>query len=148
LSVDEARRVIERLQQRYPQIATPVKDDICYATTNRQEAVATLTPQADVMIVLGSQNSSNSLRLQEIGNQFSKRAFLVDGPDDLDPQWFNDCETVLITAGASAPEVVVQQCVDYLVDTYGACVEEVRIRDEHVTFPLPRELRDFQSNAR
>jgi 4-hydroxy-3-methylbut-2-enyl diphosphate reductase len=147
LSVSEASQVIERLQQRFPHIQNPPKEDICYATTNRQDAVATLSPLADIVIVLGSQNSSNSQRLMEIGQQYHKPAYLIDGADELDDAWFDGVETVLITAGASAPEVVVQECVDYLVATYGATVETRTIREEHVNFPLPRELRALQSAA-
>ncbi len=147
LSVTEASAVIERLKQRFPKIQSPPKEDICYATTNRQDAVSTLAPQSDVVIVLGSQNSSNSLRLMEIGKSFGKRAFLIDGVDELPAELFNGDETVLITAGASAPEVVVQECVDFLAEKFGATVEPVTIREEHVHFPLPRELRAMQANA-
>ncbi|MEX2287236.1 MAG: 4-hydroxy-3-methylbut-2-enyl diphosphate reductase, partial [Planctomycetaceae bacterium] len=147
LSVDEANRVIARLKERYPGIHSPPKEDICYATTNRQEAVALLVPQADVVIVLGSQNSSNSLRLKEIGLSCGKPAYLVDGARELQPDWFEGCQTVLITAGASAPEVVVQECVDWLAECYGARVREVTTREEHVNFPLPKELRTLQSGA-
>jgi 4-hydroxy-3-methylbut-2-enyl diphosphate reductase len=147
LSVDEAGAVIERLRQRYPNIASPPKEDICYATTNRQEAVAGLVPQADVLIVLGSQNSSNSRRLMEIGHSLGKPAYLVDGAHELEPGWFDVEQTVVITAGASAPEEVVQECVDYLVQRFGAQVREVTFREEHVNFPLPRELRELKANA-
>jgi len=147
LSVGEAKRVIDRLKKRYPQIASPPKEDICYATTNRQDAVTTLAPQADVMIVLGSQNSSNSLRLKEIGQLFGKSAYLIDGVLELKPEWFEDCETVFITAGASAPEAVVAECVNYLVEQFGATVREVTIREEHVNFPLPKELRALQAGS-
>jgi 4-hydroxy-3-methylbut-2-enyl diphosphate reductase len=147
LSIDEANVVIERLKERYPQIASPPKEDICYATTNRQQAVSDLIHQADVLIVLGSQNSSNSRRLMEIGQSFGKSAYLVDGPNDLRPEWFDGCETVAITAGASAPEQVVQECVDYLVERFGAEVREVTYRTENVNFPLPRELRVLKAHA-
>jgi 4-hydroxy-3-methylbut-2-en-1-yl diphosphate reductase len=147
LSVDEANQVIDRLRQRFPQIVAPPKEDICYATTNRQHAVASLVPQADVVIVLGSQNSSNSRRLMEIGASHGKPAYLIDGVAELRLEWFEGCKTVLITAGASAPEVVVEECVAFLVEKFGATVNEVTIREEHVHFPLPRELRVLQSNA-
>ncbi len=147
LSVEEAGRVIQRLIGRFPAIASPPKEDICYATTNRQEAVATLAPRADVVIVLGSQNSSNSLRLAEIGRLCGKPSHLVDGAHELQPHWFENAQTVLMTAGASAPEIVVEECLDYLVETYGATIEPVTIRQEHVNFPLPRELRQLQSNV-
>ena len=145
LSVSEANAVIERLRQRYPEIASPPKEDICYATTNRQEAVATLAKTADVIIVLGSQNSSNSQRLREIGQSISGRAYLIDGVHELPLDEFSGSETVLITAGASAPEVVVEECVDTLIGRFGAEVEHVTVREEHVHFPLPKELRVLQA---
>lgn len=144
LSVEEAGRVIKRLRERFPDINSPPKEDICYATTNRQEAVAALTPKADVIIVLGSQNSSNSRRLAEIAAAYQKPAYLVDGAHELKSEWFTAANTVLVTAGASAPEIVVQECLDYLIKNYGATVEIVTIREEHVSFPIPRELRTLQ----
>jgi len=147
LSVDEAGRVIDRLKQRYPQIASPPKEDICYATTNRQEAVSQLASSADILIVLGSQNSSNSRRLQEIGESFGIPAYLVDGADELQPEWFANAQTVMITAGASAPDIVVDECIDYLIDRFGATVREVTIREENVNFLLPKELRQLQSHT-
>ncbi|QDV19932.1 4-hydroxy-3-methylbut-2-enyl diphosphate reductase [Gimesia panareensis] len=141
LSVDEAGRVIESLKQKYPQIESPPKEDICYATTNRQQAVSELVPQADLVLVLGSQNSSNSKRLMEIGKAAGKPSFLIDGVQELNPEWLENCETILITAGASAPEVVVQELVQYLEEEHRAEVETATIRQESVRFPLPRELR-------
>jgi len=146
LSVEEASRVIERLKFRYPQIESPPKEDICYATTNRQHAVSTLALQADIVIVLGSQNSSNSRRLEEIGRSSGKPAYLIDGATELDPAWFKNCEKVLITAGASAPETVVEECVSFLIKRFGAVVREEMIKEENVYFPLPRQLRELQSN--
>ncbi len=147
LSVHEAGRVIDRLRARFPDIACPPKEDICYATTNRQEAVSALAPQADLVLVLGSQNSSNSLRLKEIAAELGKPAHLIDGVSELRDEWFVGCETVLITAGASAPEVVVQECVHWLVERMGAEVDLVTIREEHVHFPVPREIRALQAAA-
>ena len=144
LSVEEAGVVIDRLKERYPQIVSPPKGDICYATTNRQHAVKTLAQKADVVIVLGSQNSSNSKRLMEIGAEFGKPSFLIDRSSELKEEWFQDCKTVLITAGASAPEVVVQECIDHLIQTYNATVSNVVVREESVHFPLPKELRVLQ----
>ena len=141
LSVSEAEAVINRLKTRFPQVESPAKEDICYATTNRQEAVATLAHQADVVIVLGSQNSSNSRRLMEIGESLGTRSFLVDSVHELPTDSFTGDEIILITAGASAPEVVVDECLKALVDQFGAAVEAVVVREEHVSFPLPRELR-------
>lgn len=145
LSVSEANTVIERLRRRYPGIASPPKDDICYATTNRQEAVSVLAKNADVVIVLGSQNSSNSQRLREIGESVCGRAYLVDGVHELPLEEFNGSETVIITAGASAPEVVVEECLDTLVSRFHATVEHPVVREEHVYFPLPKELRVLQA---
>ncbi len=147
LSVDDANRIIRRLKERFPQISAPPKDDICYATQNRQEAVSLLASEADVALVLGSQNSSNSQRLAELARERGIRAHLVDGPDDLDPNWFAGAETVLVTAGASAPEQVVEQCLDWLRDRFGATIEPRSIREESVSFPLPRELRSLTTNA-
>lgn len=141
LSVDDAERIIARLRERFPTIAGPPKSDICYATQNRQEAVATLSPEADLMLVLGSQNSSNSQRLAELARERGVAAHLIDGADQIDPAWFEGVETVLVTAGASAPERVVEECIEYLTARYAATVEPRMIRREEVTFPLPRELR-------
>jgi 4-hydroxy-3-methylbut-2-enyl diphosphate reductase len=141
LSVDDASRIISRLKERFPQIVGPPKDDICYATQNRQEAVRLLSESADIVIVLGSQNSSNSQRLAELARERGIRAFLIDGADEIDSGWFTGSETVVITAGASAPESVVQDCIAWLQRTYAATVEERTIREEEVYFPLPKELR-------
>jgi 4-hydroxy-3-methylbut-2-enyl diphosphate reductase len=147
LSVNEANRVIDRLKQRFPHIVGPAREDICYATTNRQEAVSALAPEVDVVIVLGSRNSSNSLRLQEIAAEQGRPAYLIDGVSELRPEWFDGVDGVLITAGASAPEVVVQECVEYLRSQYGAEVDEITIRQEDVHFQVPRELRALQAAA-
>ena len=114
LSVDDAEVVIAALRRRFPQIAGPSRDDICYATQNRQEAVKDLVPEADLVLVLGSQNSSNSLRLAELARSMGKPAYLIDAVPELKAEWFVGVERVLITAGASAPEDVVQECVAYL----------------------------------
>ena len=148
LSVDDASRIIHRLKERFPQIVGPPKDDICYATQNRQEAVRLLSEGADIVIVLGSQNSSNSQRLAELACDAGIRAFLIDGANEIDPAWFTGEETVVITAGASAPESVVQDCVSWLRARYDAAVEERTIRQEEVYFPLPKELRAAASAAR
>jgi 4-hydroxy-3-methylbut-2-enyl diphosphate reductase len=141
LSVDETLGIIAALKKKYPHIEGPAKDDICYATQNRQEAVKLLAELADVVLVLGSANSSNSLRLAEIAKGLGKSAYLIDGPDDIRESWFKPTDTVLITAGASGPEDMVQGCVDYLQRQFGATLESQTIREEHVSFPLPRELR-------
>lgn len=141
LSVDDASRIINRLRARFPWIESPPKEDICYATQNRQEAVRVLSQQADIVLVLGSQNSSNSQRLRELANETGKQAHLIDGAQDIDPSWFRGDETVLITAGASAPESVVQETIEWLASRFGATVSEQVIRQEDVYFPLPKALR-------
>jgi 4-hydroxy-3-methylbut-2-enyl diphosphate reductase len=143
LSVDDANVVIAALRKRFPRIANPPKDDICYATQNRQEAVRELARRADLVLVLGSQNSSNSRRLAEIANSLGPHAYLIDGVAEIQPGWFDGVETVLITAGASAPEDVVQECVEYLKSNFGATIEETVVREEDVHFPLPRTLREL-----
>ena len=143
LSVDDANRIIDRLRQRFPQIVGPPKEDICYATQNRQEAVRELAREADAVLVLGSQNSSNSQRLRELAEEVGTRAYLIDDPNDLPPDCLNDAQTILVTAGASAPESVVGQCLKYLEDRYGATVQLRSIRQEEVHFPLPKELRSL-----
>ncbi len=143
LSVDDANVVIAALRARFPRIANPPKDDICYATQNRQEAVRELAGRADVVLVLGSQNSSNSKRLAEIARSLGPHAHLIDGVADIDEGWFRGVDTVLITAGASAPDDVVRECVSYLESHFGASIREETIRQENVHFPLPRTLRDL-----
>ena len=143
LSVDDANVVIAALREKFPQVANPPKDDICYATQNRQEAIRALAPKVDLVLVLGSQNSSNSKRLAEIANDLGPHAHLIDGVAEIDPAWLEDAETVLITAGASAPEHVVQECVEFLQDRYGATIAEEVIREENVHFPLPKTLREL-----
>jgi 4-hydroxy-3-methylbut-2-enyl diphosphate reductase len=143
LSVDDANRIIDKLRERFPQIVSPPKEDICYATQNRQEAVKILSKDVDLVLVLGSQNSSNSQRLREIGVENDIPSYLIDGAQDIDRDWFADVGTVLVTAGASAPETVVQDCIQYLVDQFDAVVESSKIRDERVQFPLPKPLRSL-----
>jgi 4-hydroxy-3-methylbut-2-enyl diphosphate reductase len=145
LSVDDANVIIDALKRRYPDIVGPSRDDICYATQNRQEAVKDLLDESDVVIVLGSRNSSNSRRLAEIAHSCGKPAHLIDHAGEIDDAWFAGAECVLITAGASAPEEVVQECVDYLNRRFAATVESRTVREEHVSFPLPHELRVLAS---
>lgn len=147
LSVDDANRVIHRLRTRFPWIASPPKDDICYATQNRQEAVRILSQQADIVLVLGSQNSSNSQRLRELALEQGKQAHLIDGPEDLVRDWFEDSQCVLITAGASAPESVVQSTIAWLQREFAATLREETIRTEEVHFPLPKPLRVYAAEA-
>jgi 4-hydroxy-3-methylbut-2-enyl diphosphate reductase len=141
LSVDDANRIITRLRARFPHIDAPPKDDICYATQNRQEAVGQLAGEVDLTLVLGSQNSSNSQRLAELAREYDIPAYLIDGPEDIDLAWFEGVDNVLITAGASAPETVVERCIDLLQEHFNAVVEPRAIRTEDVSFPLPKELR-------
>ncbi len=141
LSVDEARRIIERLRGRFPNIIGPKKQDVCYATQNRQEAVKRLAPECDFALVVGSQNSSNSRRLAELCRASSVATELVDGSDDIDVAWFDGHAAVLLTAGASAPEDIVQDCVRLLVARFGARVESHDMHTEKVCFSLPKELR-------
>jgi 4-hydroxy-3-methylbut-2-en-1-yl diphosphate reductase len=141
LSVDETEDIIAALRRKFPHIHGPNKADICYATQNRQEAVKDLSEEANVVLVLGSQNSSNSNRLAEIARARGKRAYLIDRLEELRDEWFSPNDTVLVTAGASAPEEHVQACVEHLKRRFGATVESRTVREEHVSFPLPRELR-------
>ncbi len=145
LSVDDAGRIIDRLKARYPNMVGPPKADICYATQNRQEAVRLLCVGADAVIVLGSQNSSNSQRLRELAASENRPAYLIDGPDDLSPDQFQDDWTVLITAGASAPESVVEETIAWLDAQFGVDVELKTVREEKVSFPLPKSLRQLSS---
>lgn len=147
LSVEEAGLVIAALKRRFPHIEAPPKEDICYATTNRQHAVSQLAPRADLVLVLGSQNSSNSRRLREIGESLGKPGYLIDGAHELQVEWFDGVKTVLITAGASAPEVVVQDVIAWLRSRFDAELEDAVTREEHVSFPLPKELRELQRQA-
>lgn len=140
LSVDDANRVIAALKRRFPGIVGPPKEDICYATQNRQEAVRELAREADLVLVVGSRNSSNSVRLAEVAEQFA-RAYLIDDVSDIDPAWFGNAETVALTAGASAPEELVLECLDWLRNELHAEVERRLVREEDVVFPLPRALR-------
>lgn len=147
LSVDDANRIIQRLKQRFPWIVGPQKEDICYATQNRQEAVRVLCQKADAVIVLGSQNSSNSQRLRELAQEFGRPAYLADGPQDLNEGDFKGIETVLITAGASAPELVVQNTIRWLQEHFNATLEEQVVREEQVYFPLPKVLRHLEKTT-
>lgn len=144
LSVDDAAQIIARLRERFPEIVGPPKDDICYATQNRQEAVRQLSREANIALVVGSQNSSNSQRLAELARSTGIPAHLIDGPTDIDPTWFQGNETVLITAGASAPERLVQECIRFLEDRFQATVELRTLRKEEVRFVLPAELRSSE----
>ncbi|MFO0980218.1 MAG: 4-hydroxy-3-methylbut-2-enyl diphosphate reductase [Planctomycetota bacterium] len=146
LSVDDADAIIAALRRRYPAIQGPPSEDICYATTNRQHAVAALALEADLVIVVGSQNSSNSLRLTEIASSRGVRTHLVDDVREIDYGWFENVATVLVTAGASAPEHLVQEIVGALERRFQATVEARRTVDEQMTFALPITLRALQKS--
>jgi 4-hydroxy-3-methylbut-2-enyl diphosphate reductase len=146
LSVDDAGLIVERLKQRFPNCVGSPKEDICYATQNRQEALKAGVERADVVLVFGSKNSSNSIRLTEVAAEFQRPTYLVDSVAEVDRAWFTGEETVLITAGASAPEDLVVECIDYLVREFGATVEQLAVREENVEFPLPHEIRPLASN--
>jgi len=141
LSVDDAAAIIGRLRERFPHAVGPARQDICYATQNRQEAVRTLSARAQMVLVVGSRNSSNSQRLAELARAGGVEAHLVDGPAEIDLAWFRGDETVLITAGASAPENLVQECVEKLRQRFSASVESCTLREEQVSFLLPEALR-------
>jgi 4-hydroxy-3-methylbut-2-en-1-yl diphosphate reductase len=141
LSVDDTARVIDALRQRFPALTSPRKEDICYATQNRQDAVKLLVARCDAIIVVGSQTSSNSSRLKEIALKAGIPGFMVDSADDLAREWFDGCETVGVTAGASAPEVLVQRVIERLKEWGGQVPVEVTGREEHVVFTLPKLLR-------
>lgn len=141
LSVDDTRHIVNKLKQKFPNIQAPKKDDICYATQNRQDAVKALIQSSEVLLVLGSSNSSNSNRLREIAEKINIPAYLIDGADEINPNWLSDVKTIGVTAGASAPEILVQEVVDYLYDHGATEVEEISGTEENVHFPVPEELR-------
>jgi 4-hydroxy-3-methylbut-2-enyl diphosphate reductase len=140
LSVDDAQAIIAALKARFPQIRGPKKDDICYATQNRQDAVKVMTPRCDVVIVVGSPNSSNSNRLREVAENMGAQAYMVDSAADLRPEWVAGKRRVGVTAGASAPEVLVEQLVARLRELGAGSVEQLEGITERVVFTLPREL--------
>ncbi|MBS1161285.1 MAG: 4-hydroxy-3-methylbut-2-enyl diphosphate reductase [Proteobacteria bacterium] len=140
LSVDDASVVIAALKARFPNIQGPKKDDICYATQNRQDAVKALAEQCDLVIVVGSPNSSNSRRLKEVAVARGIDAWLVDGADEIDPQWLEGRMRIGVSAGASAPEILVEQVVDHLRQLSGATIQQLPGVAEGVSFPLPKEL--------
>ena len=141
LSVDDTARVVEALKRRFPDIASPKKDDICYATQNRQDAVKSLAQQCDVVLVVGSPNSSNSNRLREVAEGEDIPSYMVDGPGDIERAWLDGKERIGITAGASAPEVLVRQVIDQLKAWGVEGPEELSGQAENVVFALPKELR-------
>ncbi|WP_116813457.1 4-hydroxy-3-methylbut-2-enyl diphosphate reductase [Steroidobacter cummioxidans] len=141
LSVDDTQRVVDALRRRFPTLTTPRKEDICYATQNRQDAVKRLVERCDIILVVGSPSSSNSNRLREIAEKAGIPGFLIDGPEDLKREWFDSKRVVGVTAGASAPEVLVERVVARLREWGGQAPEHVQGQVENVVFSLPRELR-------
>ncbi|MFS2023515.1 4-hydroxy-3-methylbut-2-enyl diphosphate reductase [Massilia sp. GER05] len=140
LSVDDTAEIIAALKARFPNIVEPKKGDICYATTNRQEAVKFMAPQVEVVIVVGSPNSSNSNRLREVAEKKGTPAYMVDNAAGIDPAWIAGRQRIGVTAGASAPEVLVQAVIERLKDLGAASVRALEGVEEHVTFPLPKGL--------
>ncbi|MEB3753247.1 4-hydroxy-3-methylbut-2-enyl diphosphate reductase [Acinetobacter sp. MD2(2019)] len=141
LSIDDTAKVIDALRAKYPSIQGPRKDDICYATQNRQDAVRDLATQCDVVLVVGSPNSSNSNRLRELAERMGKHAYLVDNADQLQFEWFEKDSRIGVTAGASAPEILIKQVIQRLQDWGAQLPKELDGREENITFSLPKELR-------
>ena len=141
LSMDDTAKVIAALRARFPGIQGPKKDDICYATQNRQDAVRALAKRCTVVLVVGSVNSSNSNRLREVAETQGARAYMIDGPEDIQREWLAAADTIGLTAGASAPEVLVQRVIAQLCEWGATVVADQAGVSEHVIFPLPRELR-------
>ncbi len=144
LSVDDANKIIETLKQKFPNIAGPKKDDICYATQNRQDAVKNLASQCDMVIVVGSETSSNSNRLKELAERLGRPSYLIDQADDLQRDWFVDDVVIGVTAGASAPETLVQGVVERLKEWGASGCDNMHGREETIVFALPKELRDAE----
>ena len=142
LSVDDTSEVIEALQEKFPNIQSPKKSDICYATQNRQDSVKEVIKHSEILIVIGSKNSSNSNRLKEIADNQGKPAYLIDSSDDIDEQWLDNIKSVGITAGASAPEILVQEVVSFLMSKGGVEIIEVEGAKEDVNFPVPASLKN------
>ena len=141
LSVFDTEKIIAALKKRFPDIKGPKSDDICYATQNRQQAVVNLANDVDVLLVVGTENSSNSNRLREVGEQHGIKSYLIPGPADIDPQWFTPESVVGVTAGASAPEILVNGVLNRLRELGAESMVEIPAEDERITFPLPKSLR-------
>lgn len=148
LSIDDANKVIHALRSKFPHIHSPKKEDICYATTNRQQAVVELAPRSDLVLVVGSKNSSNSLRLVEIAENRGIKSYLVDDVSEINHEWLKGVNTLLLTAGASAPEDLVQAIISLLQEHYGATVEDVHVTEEDMHFELPYSLRRLEEEHR
>jgi 4-hydroxy-3-methylbut-2-en-1-yl diphosphate reductase len=147
LSVDDTEEVIAALKQRFPAIAEPKKGDICYATTNRQEAVKFMAPQVDLVIVVGSPNSSNSNRLREVAEKKGVVAHMVDHAGEIKSEWLENTVRVGVTAGASAPEILVEEVITRLKALGVKSVRTLEGAEEHVTFPLPKGLNAVQKQT-
>ncbi|WJW81452.1 4-hydroxy-3-methylbut-2-enyl diphosphate reductase [Moellerella wisconsensis] len=141
LSVDDTSDVIDALVKRFPKIVGPRKDDICYATTNRQEAARDLAQQADIVLVVGSKNSSNSNRLAELASRMGKPAYLIDSADDIQTEWLESKQIIGLTAGASAPDILVRQVIERLQQLGAGEVTDLQGREENIVFEVPKELR-------
>lgn len=141
LSMEDTAKVIEALRNKFPKIQGPRKDDICYATTNRQDAVRTLALECDLVLVVGSPNSSNSNRLRELAERCGTEAYLIDGAEDINPSWITDKNSIGITAGASAPEVLVKQVILRLQELGATAPQEMQGIPENISFSLPKALR-------
>ena len=141
LSVFDTEKIIQALRKRFPQIVGPKSDDICYATQNRQQAVVDMAKEVDVLLVVGTENSSNSNRLREVGEQYGVQSYLIPGPDDIDPAWLENAGSIGVTAGASAPEILVDGVLERLRELGATKITEMEAEDERITFPLPKSLR-------
>jgi len=148
LSVDDTHDIIEKLKERFPEIAAPRKDDICYATQNRQDAVKVLCQDADILLVVGAQNSSNSNRLRELGERAGIPSYLINDVSAIKAEWLENRTKVGVTAGASAPEELVQPVIEYLKSRGASYVNEVEGAVETVTFSIPKPLRRIDNPAR
>lgn len=140
LGVDDTKEILDALKEKFPMIIAPTSDDICYATQNRQTAIKTLAKDTDLVLVIGSDNSSNSRRLKEVAESMGARSYLIDDVSEIEPKWLEGVESVGVTAGASAPEHLVQEVVEYFKNLGVAEIEEVAVIEEKVTFTLPPEL--------
>ena len=142
LSIDDTNEIVEALKVKFPNIQSPKKSDICYATQNRQDSVKKVIKNSEILIVIGSKNSSNSNRLREIADNQGKPSYLVDGVEDIDNEWLNGINSIGLTAGASAPEILVQEVVSFLMSSGGTEVIEVDGAEESVSFPIPALLKE------
>ena len=147
LSVDDAAKVIDALSQKFPNVEGPRKDDICYATQNRQDAVKSLADSSDLMLVVGSPNSSNSNRLRELAERMGTPAYLIDDYTQIKSEWIEDAKSISVTAGASAPEILVQQVVERLKELGASSVQEAEGRTESIVFSMPKALRIPAANV-